>query len=129
MAEIKEIVRRFAPAGVVAEFPNRYCGPACACPHEPWLSFMVHGAVVVVGRRKRVINIEASRPGNPFDVRAIAQLAKRDDVSFGVDGGWHNWSETSAGKVYVHAWNEAALGEYLEALVPALRGGLPAEDA
>ncbi len=92
------------------EIPNQYYKDEFNL--EPWYTFPMRGAQITMGPRKRVISIQATR-GTPFDVGALAELAKADGVTFDADS-------TLVTNVLIHAWTPAKTVEYLDLIFKAL---------
>lgn len=77
------------PERVRKEIPNRYYKDRNN--NEPWYQIEMGEIVMIVGPRKRVINIEMKRKDDgpldsgpyPFDYTVLDEVAKRDNVTYG----------------------------------------------
>lgn len=79
--------------------PNGYCSQKC-CEHLPWYEVETMKGTIIIGWRKRVINIDWSKTGN-----------KIAPEKWGKDKVVPTREET-----FIHAWGYSAAVEYLNVL-------------
>jgi hypothetical protein len=86
-----EILGLFPEGAIYEELPNGYCSQAC-CKHLPWFRVMTRVGPVVVGWRKRVINIDWTESLLKWSGK---ELFPEEDVTRS-----DMWAPTR----YIHAW-------------------------
>ena len=72
------------------EIPNRYYDDKTKA--EPWWQFKIGDKTIIVGPRKRVINIQVESD-EPFDPAPLKALGERDNVTFSSHPPW--WDATT----------------------------------
>jgi transposase len=85
----------------VREIPNRYCAKWC-CEHLPWFSVTTAKGPIIVGWRKRVIEIDWSHSDR---ITGAEQLFPDEDVT--------------KGPRFIHAWGVDKAREYIDKILGA----------